>query len=512
MKLNSLEINKNALCVYAVKFIYERGISMLNQMKVMANRTMTENGAITLNSTLDDCVNLFAIIGSLRDAEPARVLKMFRRAFIVNPTYALRILFYARDVRGGLGERKVFRLILGFVANNYPDSIIKNIELIAEYGRFDDLMELLGTKCEKAMVSYIKNELKNNIVKMEHGESISLISKWLPSVNASNPVQKQNARKMAKLLKMKECEYRRTLSKLNKHIDILETHLCEKDYTFDYEKQPSKALFKYRAAFARNDEKRYSEFIEKAKNNPNVLKTSSLYPYEIIRELFKDGITKEEADILDATWNSLPTIENNKNAIAVIDGSGSMYWNGEGLPMVIALSLGIYFAEHNNGYFKNHFITFSEKPQLVEIKGDDIYSKVAYCMTYNEVANTNVMNVFALILKTAIENKLPQSELPESIYIISDMEFDRCAKDADATIFEAADQLYKQYGYKLPNVVFWNVQSCQENFPVSSNEQGVALVSGASPNLFNIALSQDMSPYAIMIDVIESERYNKIVA
>ncbi len=189
-----------------------------------------------------------------------------------------------------------------------------------------------------------------------------------------------------------------------------------------------------------------------------------------------------------------------------------MYWNGEGLPMMVALSLGIYFAEHNNVYFKNHFITFSEKPQLIEIKGDDIYSKVEYCMTYNEVANTNVMNIFALILKTALENKLSQSELPESIYIISDMEFDYCAKDADATIFEAADRLYKQYEYKLSGVVFWNVQSCQDNFPVSSNEQGVALVSGATPSLFNIALSQDMSPHALMLDVIESERYNKIVA
>ena len=185
------------------------------------------------------------------------------------------------------------------------------------------------------------------------------------------------------------------------------------------------------------------------------------------------------------------------------------------MPATVALSLGIYFAERNKGAFKNHFITFSENPQLVEIKGSDIVEKVQYCETYDEVANTNIQKVFELILNTAKNNHLLQEELPEKLYIISDMEFDYCTRDASLTNFEYAKKIFEEAGYKLPEVIFWNVASRNRQQPVSKNEQGVLLVSGCTPRIFSMVADGSLSestPYEFMLEVLGSERYEKIVA
>ena len=293
---------------------------------------------------------------------------------------------------------------------------------------------------------------------------------------------------------------------------FLPYNLREKDYTFDYEKQPSRALFKYRKAFGRNDGERYSEFIGKVQKGEAKLKTSALLPYEIIHPFFSQNVSEEERRAIDATWNSLEDFTGDENSIVVVDGSGSMYGYGEPKPIEIAVSLGMYFAERNKGKFKNHFITFSENPRLVEIKGKDILEKLRYCLSYNEVANTNIQKVFELILNTAVKYSLPQRELPETIYIVSDMEFDWCAKDAEITNFEYAKKLFASHGYKLPKVVFWNVQSRNTQQPVTMNEQGVALVSGCTPRLFSMVMEGDIDPYHFMMEVIGNERYAKIAA
>jgi hypothetical protein len=189
-----------------------------------------------------------------------------------------------------------------------------------------------------------------------------------------------------------------------------------------------------------------------------------------------------------------------------------MYCDGDPLPASVALSLGVYFAERNTGTFRNHFITFSGKPQLVEIKGRDILDKIRYCHDYNEVANTNIQKVFELILDTAVKNRVPQSELPSTLYFISDMEFDWCTNDASLTNFEYAKKLFERHGYSLPRVVFWNVASLNRQQPVTQNEQGVALVSGCTPRVFSMLKSGTLSPYAYMLEILGSERYAEIAA
>ena len=485
---------------------------MLEYLKNEANRTYTENGAVTHATTYCDCLDLFATIGALRSADEQEIVRRFVRAFTEDPDLAMKTLFFARDVRGGLGERKVFRVCLQWLAHNAPDSAKKNIPYVAEFGRWDDLLSLLGTPCEKDAMQLIKKQLEADLEAMDMGDDVSLLAKWLPSVNASNAQTVQYAKRIARFLGMTDATYRKTLVKLRSRIRIIENSLREKDYTFDYAKQPSKAMFKYRKAFYRNDGDRYSEFLSKVSRGEAQLHTGTLTPYEIINPFFHNQVSAQEAAAIDATWNAQEDFTGDENALVVIDGSGSMYGYGEPMPATVALSLGIYFAERNTGSFRNHFITFSEQPQLVQIKGETILEKVRYCHNYNEVANTNIQKVFELILQAAVNNKVPQTEMPSTLYIISDMEFDYCTEGASITNFEYAKKIFAGAGYQLPKVVFWNVQSRNQQQPVTQNEQGVALVSGCSPRIFNMLRSGILSPLGYMLDILGAERYEKIAA
>ena len=486
-------------------------LNFLQALKEEANKTLTENLAVTWRSSGSENVDLFGSIGALRSAVDKDIVRRFLKAWGEDRDLAIKILFYARDVRGGLGERRVFRVILYALAVLAPESVIKNIPLIPEYGRWDDLLELLETPCEAEALAFIKKQLTADMAASEAGEPVSLMAKWLPSVNASSEETREQAKIVANAVGMNSAQYRKTLSALRAEIKILENNLREKDYTFDYSKQPSKAMFKYRKAFDRNDRERYSAYLSKVQKGEATLHTGTLLPYELVRAAFR-GLSPEERKSLDVTWNALEDYTDGRNALAVIDGSGSMYGWGNPRPAEIALSLGMYFAERNKGQFHDHFITFSKSPQLVQIKGKDFVDRMMYCISYNEVANTNLQAVFTLILKTALEYNMPQSEMPELLYIISDMEFDSCVEDAGLTNFEYAKQLYESHGYRLPQIFFWNVQSRQQQVPVRMNDRGVALVSGASPMIFRMAMSNEVDPYQFMMRTIGSERYAPITA
>ena len=489
----------------------------LEDLRKEENLTYTENGALTNRSTNSYCLDLFATIGALRNAEDNEIISRFIKAYTEDNNMAMKILFFARDIRGGLGERRVFRSIWKWLSLHEAESVRKNITNVPEYGRFDDLLSLLGGPCEKDMLSFIKEQLDKDLAALKTGESVSLLAKWLPSVNTSNKDSVKTAKKLAKALGFSDTEYRKVLVSLRAEIKLMENYLREKDYSFSYEKQPSKALYKYRLAFLRNDRERYSAFLEKAEKNPSVMNTGTLTPYDVVAPIInKDkervAISKWDRRSMDITWKALPDYTGAENALAVVDGSASMYWYGEYIPAAVAQSLGIYFAEHNKGCFHNHFITFSENPRLIEVKGKDIVEKLRYCMSFNECANTDLQRTFDLILNTAIQNKAKQEEIPEKLYIISDMEFDYCANHAEMTNFECAKKKFAKYGYKLPQIVFWNVESRNLQQPVTKNEQGVALVSGASPQIFSMLSEGILDPYSFMLETLSSERYERISA
>ena len=483
---------------------------MLEVLKKTANETYTENGAVTYRTTGKDCLDLFATIGALRRANEQDICNRFLKAYAENPDLAMKILFYARDVRGGLGERRVFRSILTWLASNEKTSVLKNLPFIAEYGRWDDVLVLLKTPCRKEALALLKEQFRKDLAALDKGGDISLLGKWLPSVNTSNQETVLMAKLVARSFGLSDRDYRKALVKLREQIRIIENNLREKDYTFDYARQPSKAMFKYRRAFQRNDGDRYGAFMEKVDRGEAKLHTGTLMPYELVERAY--DCSDEDRRSLDVTWRQLEDFTTDENALVVADGSGSMYWGSRPMPAAVAQSLAIYFAEHNKGVFRNHFLTFSMTPRLVEIKGSDLVEKVRYCRTFNECANTNLEAVFDLILQAATENHVPQAEMPAKLYMISDMEFDVCVKNSSMTNFENAKAHFASAGYKLPDLVFWNVDSRNEQQPVKENDRGVALVSGCSPRIFSMVMEGELNPYDFMLSVINTERYAPIAA
>lgn len=492
---------------------------MLEYLKEEAALTRTENGAAAWRSTGSDCLDLFASIGALRGSDDEDIIARFVRAYTEDADIAMKLLFFARDVRGGLGERRVFRTLLRWLARSEPAAAQKNLRHVAEYGRWDDLLCVAGTPCWREALRLIREQLERDREALKGGGAVSLLGKWLPSPNASSREAAAQGRRLARALGLSEAEYRKTLSALRARLRIIENNLREKDYSFDYEKQPSRALFKYRQAFRRNDQERYSRFLSDSRQGKVRLHAAQVAPYELAAPCLKPwdrkALSPEEKASMNAAWEALPDWSGDENTLAVVDTSGSMYGSclhNAPLPAAVAFSLGLYVAERNRGAFRNHFIEFSNRPQLIELKGESFADRLQYAASFCEVANTDLEAVFRLILDTAVRRGLPQSELPAQLIIISDMEFDQCVDNSSATVFEAARRQYAEQGYALPRIVFWNVDSRRGHQPVRQNEQGVTLVSGVTPRIFSMIAGGNFSPYTLMMEVLGGERYAPIAS
>ena len=455
---------------------------MLDLLKQTANTAYTENGAVDYFTTGSECLDLFSVIGAIRNREENRIWDHFAGALAEDADTAMKILFYARDIREGLGERHVFRVILRRLAFNATESVLKNLELVPEFGRYDDLLCLLDTPASDGVKKFLHTQLLKDLDALEKDGNVSLLGKWLPSINASNRQAVQYAVRLARSFRMKYADYRRALSALRARIKIIENNLREKDYSFDYGTQPSKAMLKYRGAFFKNDRQRYDEYLDKVSKGTASINTGTLMPYELVRRCGFPG------HVLDAEMRKSLNVH------------------------TVAQSLAIYFAERNTGAFAGHFITFSNQPRLVEIKGSDLKERVDYCHRFDECANTDLKKVFELILAAALRGKVKQKDLPSTVFVISDMEFDRITDNSDATCFEYAGKLFEQNGYRLPKVVFWNVDARGKHQPVTENQQGVVLVSGCTARIFQQVAGGKADPLDYMLEVIGSPRYAAVKA
>ncbi|MDD5022439.1 MAG: DUF2828 family protein, partial [Endomicrobiaceae bacterium] len=401
------------------------------------NYSVTENGALGYRTTGKELLDLNFSVASLRSATEDEIATRFESAFYADREAAMRWLFYARDVRGGLGERRLFRVVMEHLALVRPEMVKPVISLIPEYGRYDDLWCLLDCKNTKRdVIQFIDTQLKQDYEGWKAKKPISLLAKWLPSVNASSATTKHYAHVIFTALKMTERDYRKMLSALRKYIDVVEVKMSGKRWEeIKYESVPSRANLIYNDAFLRNDEYRRRDFLARLEKGETKINAGTLYPHDIVH---KYNSARSVDSTLEGLWKALPdTVKGNGNTIVVADGSGSMtctIGNTNVSALSVANALAIYFAERSSGEFKDKYITFSERPQLVDLAGGKtLRDKIRIALGHNEVANTNIEAVFDLILTTAVKHKMSQEDIPANILIISDMEFDSCATSGVVT-------------------------------------------------------------------------------
>ena len=476
-------------------------------MREESKWTKTENGADAKNTTDSALLDMFATIGAMRTRSEDEIVKKFELAFQEDSLGAMRCLFYARDIHGGLGERRVFRVLLTYIANKHTEELRKNIDKIPEYGRWDDVYSLVGTKLEDNMWDDVKYQLLKDKVLMKNEESSSLLAKWLKKADASSPNTRKLGIYTAKKLGMSVYDYKRLCNRLRKHIDVVEQRMSARQWdTINYPAVPSRAMMNYRKAFARHDQERFEEYINKVSSGEQKINAATLYPYDIVEKILYHS---ENSKVLEAQWDNLPNyVEGDVNAVVMADVSGSMY----GRPMATSIGLAMYFAERNKGAYHNLFMTFSGRPKFVEIKGNTITQKINFISRASWQMNTDLEAALMKILDVAIENHCSQEEMPKSLIIISDMEIDCCTNQKHReNFYDYVSRVYKEHGYKIPNVVFWNVNSRHDVFLADKNRKGVQLVSGQSVSTFkNLIGCVDKTPVEMMYSVLNSDRYQAI--
>lgn len=482
-----------------------------------ANVSVTENGALGYRTTGSRLLDLNFAVSSLRNDTEYEITARFISAYNENPRLAIAWLFFARDVRGGMGERRLFRVCMKWIAETYPNVTKKLLPLIAEYGRWDDLIALYDTPAKKDVEDIIIKQLTEDLRNLKEDKPVSLLAKWMPSVNTSSAKTKAVAKNMCEMLNISQKEYRKMLSALRKKIDIVESKMSSGRWSeISYPAVPARANLIYKGAFIKHDLDRRLEYIEKLTKGEAKINAETLFPHDIVCKA-RDA----EDKTLEALWNALPnTVESGEGTIVVADGSGSMFSriSGSVKSIDVANALAIYFSEHLTGPFKDKYITFSHNPRFVNLsQAKTLHQKIQIAENYDEVSDTNIEGVFDLILNTAVNNNLKQSDLPKNILIISDMEFNYCTVanqygTLNSRLFNEISKRYEEKGYKLPRLVFWNVCSRTGTIPLIQNDLGVALVSGFSPSIANMVMSNELDPLKALIETITSKRYQPVLA
>lgn len=472
---------------------------LVSALKKSTSVGRTENGMKTFTTSLNACLDLFFAIGASRNKSDAQIKQLFSNALHEDQKTALMILAWARDVRGGAGERRAFRVCMDYLVET-DNLMLVDLSYVPEIGRWDDLFVLPF----KETADIINSGLR---------EKDGLLAKWMPRKK-----QYDNLRaRFCKKFNLTPKEYRRLIVRLTK---VVENQMCVGEWpAINYSHVPSKANVKYNKAFLRHDEERRREFLAKAKKGEAKINSSAAFPYDIVGMMvrttgsLKEGSSLRGAvtnnDTAVAMWTQLPDYLSEKSdkirILPICDTSGSM----SGLPLQISLSLGLYLSERNVGVFKDAFITFSQRPELQYTKGN-LYERLCQIKAIHP-ANTDLEATFELILKTAVRSGIKPSQMPTHVMIISDMEFDSATRGSDMSAIELIKSQYQAAGYKLPQIVFWNVNSRGKNIPVRYNEKGVALISGASPAVVTGVMKGKIDPIGVMLDIVNVERYQKFL-
>lgn len=477
-----------------------------------AHFTFTENGAPALKTTGNALLNMFSTLAASRSRFDAEIIHMFDAAWHEDPLGALRCMFYVRDVRGGQGERDIFRVLLNHVARVHTEALRINLHLVPEYGRWDDLYFLIGTPLEEDMWKLVRAQLDVDLELMEAGKPVSLLAKWLKKANSQSETTKALGIYTARKLGMSVYDYKRVCARLRKHMGVVEVTMSAREWhRIAYEGTPSRAMMIYRKAFALHDSARYNAYLNAVAAGEKKINASTLYPYDIVEKFLRQSGDAT----LEAQWQALPDyIHSGDNILVMADVSGSM----SGRPMASSIGLAMYFAERCQGAYHNLFLTFSAQPTLVELHGKTLAERVQFLQHADWGMNTNFMAAMQLILNIAVENDIPQDELPRALVVVTDMEFDSATAPGQSkkTFTELCQKLFAAHGYTAPTLVFWNVNSRHDVFHASAENMGVVLVAGQSASTFENILrflnsERILTPTDFMYQVLDGERYCAIV-
>lgn len=481
-------------------------MTTLENIKRELNNTTTENGDKAYRSTLNHNLDLFGLMGAVSFGND-KLMDLFNKAYRENEELAIRNLFYLRDIRTGMGRRDDFRTIVSSLATINPEAVCRIAKFIPEYGRWDDVLVLLDNpKTRDCAVELISDQLTLDML----SDETSLLAKWLPSINSKNKDVRKKALMIKDHLQLTNEEYRKILSKLRKKIGIVESKMTDKEYDFDYSQVPSRAMNKYRSAFVRNDGERFTQYLEDLSSGKEGVKVNvkTLYPHEIISiggsiyGFWNDRTREQDLALMEAQWKALDRGSTDKNTIVVRDGSGSMI----GTPLFVSTALAILYSEQLKGEFANKFITFSSTPELISLDGfNTLKEKLNEVYKYNDCSNTNIEQVYNLILKASIG--VPEEERIEQVIIVSDMEFDECS-DVNMSTYNFIKEQYRKAEIEMPEIVFWNVDAREIHFPTTDKDK-VKLVSGYSNAVLQDVLNDNTSTAEeFMLSVLE--RYKEV--
>lgn len=466
---------------------------------VKNQKTTTTNGMAALKSSAKNTTDLFYKIGASRGKN---ILPQFVAALAENKDHALRIAAWSRDVRGGAGERQIFRDILTYLETNDPDAAKALARKVPELGRWDDLLVFKGAVLKHFAFDLIKEAL-------DAGNGLA--AKWMPRKG-------EVAVELREYFGWTPKFYRKRLVELT---NVVENQMCAKDWdSINFNHVPSLASSRYKKAFQRHTAK-YAEWTTAlASGDPKVkVNAAAVYPYDVLKGMiggYGSSMTKDQLNHVIAQWNALPNYVGDANILPLVDVSGSMTCKAGGYQskstvtcLDVSVSLGLYLADKNKGKFKDTFLTFSSQPELLHLKGN-IVQKIDQMIRSSWAMSTNIEAAFNLILKTAINGNVPQEEMPSAVLILSDMQFNQCVFNSDHTAMQMIEKKFRDAGYEAPQVVFWNLNS-YDNVPVSHDKSGAALVSGFSPAILKSVLATDFdkfSPENVMLETIMNPRYN----
>lgn len=460
-----------------------------NAAKKTVTTLRTNNGMKTNDTSLSACVDLFFMIGASRGKD---ITATFERAYQEDRTTALRIVAWARDARGGAGERQTFRNLLQFIEVNHPNELPMMINVGPAFGRWDDILELKTVTGKKLAFDLVKEHL---LVRQD-----GLCAKWMPRKG-------DIALALRNHLGLTPKGYRKTLVALTK---VVETAMCSGDWdNINFGHVPSVAAARYQKAFGRHAPEAYGAYKSALETGEAKINASAVYPYNVIQSI-KFGDTA----VAKAQWDALPNYIGDAMVLPMCDVSGSMgskVGGNENLTCLdVCISLGLYLADKNTGPFKDCFLTFSNISKIEVLRGD-ILSKYNQLSRAQWDMSTNLHGAFEEVLRVAKQNHVAEADMPEYILVMSDMEFNNCVRHDDSAI-EMIRRKYAESNYKLPNIIFWNLNARSGNSPVTINDSGTALVSGFSPAIMTAVLkAENVTPIDIMLTAVNSGRYDMIV-